>query len=149
MKQETESRYVLRQVKKDRYEGTVADARKVEDAIIAWDGFTMYGGNADERHPVQGEDASRAFSKTYEVYPDKGDKPVGRNATLTMRWVIVRFFFDYRRDHATIKIRTEGVRRLRKVIPGFAEALGYGIGEGNRTAQAAGELEQAPAVPRQ
>lgn len=149
MKQRTESRYVLRQVQKDRYEGTVADARKVEDAIIAWEGFTVIGGYADERHPVQGEDASRAFSKTYEVYPDKEDKPVGRNATLTMKWVIVRFFFDYRSDHATIKVRTEGVRRLRKVIPGFAEALGHGIGEGSIGEPTAGELEPAPAVPRQ
>ncbi len=148
MKQRTESRYVLRQVQKDRFEGTIAEARKAEDAIIASGMFTPVGGYPDERHPAEGCEAtgSRAFSKVYEVYTHPGPKPATREAFLGMEFVIVRFFFDYRSDRATIKVRTEGVRRLRQVIPGFGEALGNGTRQDAVGTETGRELEPGTAI---
>lgn len=139
----------LWQVSPSKYEGTIGGVRRAEQAVIDSGRFTIADGYPDERHPVQGEDfPSVAFSKLYEVYTDPTYDMDSKERNLTLSFELVRFFFDYRRNRGTIKIKARALEAIAQTIPELARMVNYGLRKDSISAEAARELEQIAAVRR-
>lgn len=115
----------------NRYEGSVASVREVEDCIRATKKYKEYLGKRVQ-HPVQGGDfPSECFKKHYEVYPEM-EVGVDMSIIDAIFWlgkgtpcINIVFWYDYRANKASVTIPEgkEAISKLVKGIPNFKEAL--------------------------
>ena len=122
------------------YKGTIIAVRDVEDSIRATRKYTEGVLTQRSKHPIQGLDfPSKSFCKYYEVYPDveiSWDMPA--STAIDLLWgdvpiVHVLFKYDYRDNKASVNVEagSAAVALLKKGIPGFTEALGKVMANGN------------------
>ena len=122
------------------YAGNIVSVRTVEDCIRATRKYTQGAFRGKEKHPVQGaEFPSRVLTVYYEVYPSteiSWDMPA--STAIDLLWgdvpiVHVLFKYDYRDNKASVNVEagSAAVALLKKGIPGFTEALGKVMANGN------------------
>ena len=110
----------------------IANIREIEDCIRATKKYTKGAFRRKQEHPIQGEEfPSKVITEYYEVYPHcelSWDMPAGQ----AWAWVWgdeihidVFFKYDYRDNKASMRIADSNgnVKELKKMIPGFAQAL--------------------------
>ena len=119
----------------------IANIREIEDCIRATKKYTKGAFRRKQEHPIQGEEfPSKVITEYYEVYPYcdiSPNMPVGQ----AWAWVWgdeihidIYFKYNYSCNRASIEIYNalqsfksfngnRAVDELKKMIPGFAEAL--------------------------
>lgn len=130
---------------RNEFIGPILAVRAVEDTIRATKKYTKGAFSKTTLHPIQGEAfPSRVSTEYYEVYPDLDIEqrlPLLDAAFAFSDWVWgdtphidVLFKYNYQRDKAIVVIHggTGVVDLLKEGIPGFGEALGKVIENGNR-----------------
>jgi hypothetical protein len=129
---------------RNEFVGTILKVRAVEDTIRATGKYTKGAFKNPTQHPIQGEEfPSRVLTEYYEVYPDLDlDKrlPVWDAMLAFSDWIWgdtphidVLFKYNYQRDRAIVIIHGGNgvVKLLGEGIPGFEEALGKVVENGN------------------
>lgn len=129
---------------RNEYVGSILKVRAVEDTIRATKKYTKGAFKSSVQHPIQGEEfPSRVLTEYYEVYPDLDleTKMPAWDAMMTFSdWVWgdtphidVLFKYNYGRDRAIVIIHGGNgvVELLGEGIPGFEEALGKVVENGN------------------
>lgn len=114
--------------------GTIDRIRKIEDAVRMTGQYTEGLFKEYSHHPVQGEESTRAFTKEYELYIDAPLHNINDEITegindafawLKGRAVIFKFWYDYRKAEANMRVSEEGLRLAVDTFEGIALAV-YG-----------------------
>lgn len=125
---------------RSEFVGTVLAVRAVEDTVRATRKYTKGAFTKATQHPIQGEEfPSRVLTEYYEVYPDM---EVGWDMSASEGWawiwgdtphIDVLFKYNYQRDKAIVIVYGGNgvVELLGEGIPGFADALGRVMENGN------------------
>lgn len=125
---------------RNEFVGSILAVRAVEDTIRATKKYTEGFFTRFAEHPVQGSEfPSRVLRKYYEVYPDT---EIGWDMPASEGWawvwgdtphIDIDFKYNYQMDKAIVIIHGgDGVVKLLEGgIPGFGEALGKVIENGN------------------
>lgn len=125
---------------RNEFVGSILAVRSVEDTIRATRKYTKGAFTKPNQHPIQGEEfPSRVLTEYYEVYPDM---EIGWDMPASEGWawvwgdtphIDVDFKYNYVRDKAIVIIHGGNgvVKLLGEGIPGFEEALGKVMENGN------------------
>jgi len=130
---------------RNEYVGSIIAVRAVEDTIRATKKYTKGAFKSPVQHPIQGgEFPSRVLTEYYEVYPDmdlEQQRPTWDAMLAFSDWIWgdtphidVLFKYNYQRDKAIVIVHGGNgvVKLLGEGIPGFEEALGKVVENGNR-----------------
>lgn len=97
-------------------EGDIERIRKIEDSIRQTGQYTENLLTERSTHDIQGDTPTVAFTKTYELYIDAPLHDLSMNTTISdvFKWlnsraVIFRFWYDYRKSVASVKVSNEGL----------------------------------------
>ena len=98
-------------------DGTITRIRKIEDAIRQTGQYTENLLTDRHTHDIQADSPTVAFTKTYELYIDAPLHTRSLNTTmddvfkwLNSRAVVFKFWYDYRKPGATVKVSEEGLQ---------------------------------------
>lgn len=110
--------------------GTIASVKKVE-ALIKSSGMDyIIIDNGSNGKQVQGKEFnSNAFSILYEVYPMPIAHKLKEVIPSIIKWAVedtvrARFWYDYRRGVASVKVNSYSIDKISKVIPTFPDLVG-------------------------
>lgn len=110
--------------------GTIQEIRIIEDAVRKTEQYTEGLFTEGHKHPIQGEESTRAFKKQYELYIDA---PLHKRTDIkgALKWydsrvAIFKFWYDYREQEASMEVSEEGLllsietfKEIKKVFKGY------------------------------
>ncbi|MBA7498650.1 hypothetical protein ES704_01387 [subsurface metagenome] len=109
--------------------GTIASVKRIEELIKGSGMDYTIMDNGPNSKQVQGKEFnSNAFSILYEVYPMPIAHKLKEIIPSIIKWaaedtVHIRFWYDYRRGAASIKVNNYSMDKVSKVIPIFPELV--------------------------
>lgn len=115
--------------------GSIAQIRDIEDTIRATKRYTEGLTMRRKDHPKQGDDMpSSAFARTLEVYLDSDftqfdwDMDIRELINKRLEWLksratVLRLWYDYPNNRASLHLHSYAVENLCESIPDFEAAL--------------------------
>lgn len=116
-----------------KLEAKIDRIREIEDAIRETGQYTEGLFTENRKHPVQGEDSTRAFTRVYEVYIDAPQHNMNAHildgindafAWFDSRAVVFKFWYDYRTEEANMRVTDEGLKLAVDTFPCIAKVFG-------------------------